>query len=81
MPPSVQSPEIAEIERGFGAACTLLVLVVGLFVIARLIGGRGPGQLTARQQRRRTSGSGRDLARYEQYREARASAAYLGEQT
>ena len=64
---SVQSPEKAEIARGFGAACTLLVLVLFLFVVARSIGGRGPGQLTAGQQRRRTLGSRRDLARFERY--------------
>ena len=63
---SVQSPQKAEITRGFGAACFLLILVVILFVIARVIGGRGPGQLTAGQQRRRALGSRRDLARYEQ---------------
>jgi phosphate transport system permease protein len=62
---SVQSPEKAEIARGFGAACALLLLVVALFAIARAIGGRGPGQLTARQQRRRALGSRRDLARYD----------------
>jgi len=60
----VQSPEPAEIARGFGAASTLLVLVLVLFAIARVIGGRGAGQLTARQQRRRAAASRRDLARY-----------------
>jgi len=60
----VQSPEPAEIARGFGAASTLLVLVLFLFAIARVIGGRGAGQLTARQQRRRAAASRRDLARY-----------------
>jgi phosphate transport system permease protein len=61
---SVQSPEKAEIERGFGAACILLILVVALFLVARAIGGRGPGQLTPGQQRRRALASRRDLARY-----------------
>jgi phosphate transport system permease protein len=75
---SVQSPEKAEIARGFGAACALLILVVGLFTIARAIGGRGPGQLTARQQRRRALGSRRDLARFDRY--AAAAAGYLGEE-
>ncbi len=78
---SVQSPEVAEIERGFGAACTLLVLVLLLFVIARAIGGRGPGQLTAGQQRRRALRSRRDLARYERHRAFGAAAGYLGEET
>ena len=78
---SVQSPELAEIERGFGSACVLLVLVLLLFVTARAIGGRGPGQLTAGQQRRRALGSRRDLARYERYRVVGAAAGYLGEET
>jgi phosphate transport system permease protein len=61
----VQSPEKAEIARGFGAAATLLVLVLLLFAVARVIGGRGAGQLTASQNRRRTARSRRDLARYQ----------------
>lgn len=71
---SVQSPEKAEIARGFGAAATLLVLVLLLFVVARVIGGRGAGQLTPRQQRRRASGSRRDLARYDRRDAMRAAA-------
>jgi phosphate transport system permease protein len=59
----VQSPEPNEIARGFGAALVLLVLVVVLFVIARGIGGRGPGDLSARQRRRRAAGSRRDAVR------------------
>jgi phosphate transport system permease protein len=61
----VQQPEPGLITRGFGAAAVLLVLVVALFAIARAIGGRGPGQLTAGQQRRRAAASRRDLARYQ----------------
>jgi phosphate transport system permease protein len=60
----VQSPQANEIARGFGAAATLLVLVLVLFAIARLIGGRGPGILTAGQQRRRLRQSRRDLGRF-----------------
>jgi phosphate transport system permease protein len=77
---SVQSPFPAEITRGFGAACTLLVLVLILFAIARTIGGRGAGQLSPRQQRRRAMGSVRDLARYERPWTARTGARYLGEE-
>jgi phosphate transport system permease protein len=72
---SVSSPEPVEIERGFGAASILLVLVLLLFLTARAIGGRGPGQLTARQQRRRALASRRDLSRYQQYGAVRAQAA------
>ena len=70
---SVSAPEPAEIERGFGSACVLLVLVLVLFATARAIGGRGPGHLTARQQRRRALVSRRDLARYQQYGAPRAA--------
>ncbi|HEX4834696.1 MAG TPA: ABC transporter permease subunit [Trebonia sp.] len=69
-----QSPEPSEVARGFGTAVLLLVLVVGLFAIARAIGGRGPGQLSAGQLRRRGAASRRDLARYERRASARAGA-------
>jgi phosphate transport system permease protein len=52
------------IARAFGAAAVLLVVVLALFVIARQIGGRGAGQLTPAQQRRRSAASRRDLARF-----------------
>ena len=67
---SVNSPFEFEKARGFGAATTLLALVVALFAIARFIGGRGPGVLTTRQQRRVAASSRRDLARYAQHRAA-----------
>jgi phosphate transport system permease protein len=62
----VQNPEPNYIARGFGAAAALLVLVVVLFVIMRAIGGRGPGQLSERQRRRRLAESRRDLGRITQ---------------
>ncbi len=40
------------VARAFGAALTLMVVVLVLFVIARVIGGRRPGELTKRQRRR-----------------------------
>jgi len=58
------------IARGFGAAAILLVVVLALFVTARRIGGRGPGQLTPGQQRRRAVASRRDLARFERHASA-----------
>jgi phosphate transport system permease protein len=61
---SVQEPASVEIARGFGAAALLLVLVLVLFTVARWIGGRGPGQLSGGQQRRRAAASRRDAARY-----------------
>jgi phosphate transport system permease protein len=60
----VQAPLANEIARGFGSAAVLLVLVLVLFAVARAIGGRGPGQLSAGQQRRRAARSRRDLSRF-----------------
>jgi phosphate transport system permease protein len=62
----VANPEPNYKVRGFGAAAALLVLVVVLFVIMRAIGGRGPGQLSGRQRRRRLAESRRDLDRITQ---------------
>jgi len=61
---SVQEPSPLEISRGFGAASLLLVLVLVLFTLARWVGGRGPGQLTRGQERRRAFASRRDANRY-----------------
>ena len=71
---SVLEPFPVEIARGFGAAFILLLLVVVLFVTARRIGGRGAGQLSPAQQRRRVAASRRDAERYARYaRKAQAA--------
>jgi phosphate transport system permease protein len=62
----VRSPEPTMIARGFGAAAVLILLVLILFMVARLIGGRGPGQLSDGQRRARSARSLVDLARIEQ---------------
>ncbi|MEJ2854128.1 MULTISPECIES: phosphate ABC transporter permease PstA [unclassified Saccharothrix] len=49
----VTSSEPTMKERGFGAAAVLMGLVLVLFVLARVVGGRGPGEQSARQARRR----------------------------
>ncbi|WP_241982459.1 phosphate ABC transporter permease PstA [Cryobacterium sp. HLT2-28] len=59
----VKSPEPTMIARGFGAAAVLLLLVLALFYIARVIGGRGPGELSRRQQLRVIAASARDHQR------------------
>lgn len=69
----VSSPQQSYIARGFGAAATLLALVLILFIAARVVGGRGPGNLTKRQQRRAVAASQRDLARFD----ARASGTHV----
>jgi len=51
-------------ERAFAAASFLLLLVIVLFVIARKIGGWGPGHLSDRGMRRVREASMRDAARY-----------------
>jgi phosphate transport system permease protein len=60
--------------RGFAAAALLLAIVVVLFVIARIIGGRGPGQLSKRQarrsQRRSVQDANRFIRRYDQRKQA-----------
>lgn len=59
----VKSPEPNMVARGFGTAAVLLLLVLGLFTVARLIGGRGPGQLSDRQRRAAVAASAGDLQR------------------
>jgi phosphate transport system permease protein len=49
---SVKEPQLAMRERAFAAAVVLMLLVLILFTIARLIGGKAPGELTRRQKRR-----------------------------
>jgi phosphate transport system permease protein len=58
------SPQDTMRIRAFGAATVLLILVLGLFITARTIGGRGPGQLTRRQAARRAAGSRQDAERF-----------------
>ncbi|WP_225078365.1 phosphate ABC transporter permease PstA [Streptomyces sp. CoT10] len=60
----VKSPEPAQIARGFGAAAVLMALVLVLFAVARVIGGRGPGHLSRRQARRAARASCRDVDRF-----------------
>jgi phosphate transport system permease protein len=65
----VKNPEQSYIDRGFATALLLMVFVVGLFVAARWIGGRGPGHVSSGQARRIARRSARDVlrltARYE----------------
>ncbi len=59
-----RSPEPNQIARGFGAAAVLMLLVLLLFIVARTLGGRGPGQLSRRQTRRTSALSAQDAARF-----------------
>ncbi|WP_063763287.1 phosphate ABC transporter permease PstA [Streptomyces sp. NRRL WC-3742] len=48
----VKSPHQPMVARAFAAAMTLMIMVLILFVTARVLGGRKPGELTRRQKRR-----------------------------
>ncbi|MFE4958151.1 phosphate ABC transporter permease PstA [Streptomyces sp. NPDC056653] len=61
----IKSPEPTMIARGFGAAAVLMALVLVLFAVARVLGGRGPGQQNKRQARRTARASRRDTRRFE----------------
>ncbi|SES37291.1 phosphate ABC transporter permease PstA [Actinokineospora terrae] len=60
----VGSSEETMQTRAFGAATVLIVLVLVLFVLARVLGGRGAGALSNGQLRRRARASARDRERY-----------------
>jgi phosphate transport system permease protein len=59
----VKSPEPTMIARGFGTAATLMALVLLLFLLARMVGGRAPGELTRRGRKARLRQSARDVER------------------
>ena len=59
----VKSPEPNMIARGFGTATVLLLVVLALFTAARIFGGRGPGEYSARQVRALRAKSQADLIR------------------
>lgn len=61
----VKSPEPNMIARGFGTAATLLMLVLILFVAARLLGGKPAGQLSKGGMKRANRMSAADLIRIE----------------
>jgi phosphate transport system permease protein len=61
----VKSPQEVLKERGFATAAVLMVLVLVLFAITRLIGGRQPGQVGSRQAKRIRARSRRDVARFD----------------
>lgn len=60
----VRSPQPALVQRGFATAAVLMLLVLALFVVARIFGGRPAGHLSARQARRVSARSAKDMARF-----------------
>lgn len=80
----VKSPEPNMVARGFGTAAVLLLVVLTLFTAARIFGGRGPGQLSARGYRRVLAQSRSDVRRMTQLSKDRAreaQTALLSQQT
>jgi len=61
----VRSPQPTQIARGFATAAVLMVLVLVLFVVARVMGGRPAGRLSKRQARAAQERSAKDLTRIE----------------
>jgi phosphate transport system permease protein len=61
----VRSPQPELIARGFATAAVLMVLVLALFTVARILGGRPAGHVSRRQRQRLANQSRRDLARFE----------------
>jgi phosphate transport system permease protein len=61
----VRSPQPALIARGFATAAFLMFLVLVLFSLARMVGGRPAGRLSKGQAKRAAAHSRKDLARFE----------------
>lgn len=61
----IKSPQPDMRTRGFATAAFLLLLVLVLFVLARLIGGQQAGEVSPRRRRRLAAKSRHDLARIE----------------
>jgi phosphate transport system permease protein len=60
----VRSPQPALVARGFATAAVLMTVVLVLFALARVVGGRPAGRVTNRQARRLAARSARDAARF-----------------
>lgn len=61
----VRSPQPTQIARGFATAAVLMLLVLLLFTVARVVGGRPAGRLSNRQLRKAVLKSGEDAERIE----------------
>jgi len=61
----VRSPQPTQIARGFATSAVLMLLVLLLFTIARVVGGRPAGRLSKRQSRRAMAHSVKDAERFE----------------
>lgn len=61
----VRSPQPALVARGFATAAVLMVVVLILFVVARIVGGRPAGRVSRRQAGRLAARSARDRERFD----------------
>lgn len=61
----VRSPQPALIARGFATAAVLMIVVLLLFSVARVLGGRPAGRLSKRQAKRAFAQSAKILTRIE----------------
>lgn len=61
----VRSPQPALVARGFATAAVLMVVVLVLFVIARVMGGRPAGRVSKRQASRLAARSAHDVERFD----------------
>jgi len=59
----VRSPQPALVARGFATAAVLMILVLVLFSLARVVGGKPAGHLSKRQAARAEARSAKDLER------------------
>lgn len=57
----VRTPQPTMISRAFGAGLALMIMVLVLFVLARMVGGRPPGELSKGQRRRLDRDTARNL--------------------
>jgi phosphate transport system permease protein len=70
----VRSPQPSQVARGFATAAVLMLLVLVLFSIARVLGGRPAGHQSKRQAKGTRSASAADLQRITQHAALRQSA-------
>lgn len=71
----VRSPQETLVARGFATAAVLMLVVLVLFALARILGGRPAGVLTKRQRQRNAARSKKALARFEGGRQQRGAVA------
>lgn len=66
----VRSPQQELVARGFATAAVLMLVVLVLFTLARVIGGRPAGTVSGRMAKRLRTRSRRDVQRFERRRAA-----------